>query len=80
MEKGFKKLFYNLKQPKGLLQMMQTIYGLDPEIIPFNNRNIIKENFPKVVDSLLKYQPKALIGFIDDRSPTPFRIYPLKNV
>ena len=54
--------------------MMHTIYGLDPEIIPFNNRNIIKENFPKVVDSLLKYQPKALIGFIDDRSPTPFRI------
>ena len=32
------------------------------------------------MDSLLKYQPKALIGFINDRAPTNMRIYPLRTV
>jgi hypothetical protein len=60
--------------------MFHTIYGIDPEVIPFTNKVTITANLPKILTSLLKNQPKALIGFINDRSSTGTRIYPLLDV
>lgn len=60
--------------------MCQTVFGIDPEVIPFSNKVTIVVNFPKIMTSLLKNQPKALIGFIDDRASTSVRIYPLLDV
>ena len=56
------------------------VYGLDFEWIPFINNYIVRDNFPKVVNTLLQMNPKAIIGFINDRSQTPERIFPLKEV
>lgn len=60
--------------------MCYSIYGIDPEVVPFTNKTTIPENFPKILTSLLKNQPKALIGFMNDRSSTSTRIYPLLEV
>lgn len=48
--------------------MAQIIYGMDLEWIPFVNTNIIRDNFQKIVSTLLEMNPKAAIGFVNDRS------------
>lgn len=63
-----------------LPETFQTIYGIDPEFIPFNNKITIKENFPKILSTLIHNHPKALIGFINEKSDTCQRIYPLIDV
>jgi len=60
--------------------MINNIYGVDAEIIQFNNKCTIRENFPKLMKMLHTEQPKAMIGFINDRTDTPQRIYPLLDV
>ena len=32
------------------------------------------------MENLIKYQPRAMVGFVNDKVPTNMRIYPLRAV
>jgi hypothetical protein len=53
IEKGFRKLYYKQYQIFSLSEMVSIVYGVDPEFVPFSNASVIRENFPKVISTLL---------------------------
>lgn len=61
-------MYYNQVVPNNIREVVQTVYGLDPEVIPFTNLIAIKDNFPKVMSVLLNGHPKVCLGFINDKS------------
>ena len=65
----------------GLSESIYDVYGLDAEIIAFNNKNLILDNFPKIMYSLL--MDDCLVGFYNqeiDNNGFRNRIYPLISV
>lgn len=64
-----------------ICKTIYTFFGLDPEIIPISNKNVIKQNFHLVLGYLIH---EGAVGFmnINGHSKNSYenRVYPLEEV
>ena len=65
----------------GLSESIYDVYGLDAEVVAFNNKNLIMENFPKILYALL--MDDCSVGFFNqeiENNGYRNRVYPLVGV